>query len=379
MYCYKASIPQQYNIQVPTVFCCDTTKIHVLYAWIYLKTRNPSWPILITCDFPFPAHLSGASSNHGLSHGAHGFSHHLLPEVTGRRNESLPEDLADDHMARGEEPQRGGSGRTKKHGDVHCSSPKNIWIFCVKHLLYSSEHSVGPRPTRGTPCQQMLGDWTCHGVLILLVVPYSGLNGFNKKLFGDGSRFVDFVHLTLQWLAAFSHKCLGNQFKCHSRIGELIGFASGCDGAVHSMHCAWKSLRRIVWPDTTPESTQAGWITCAFCAACIVTNGQAKLTSSLYDWQTRQDTLQSREAVGLHGLSLWGGIRQPFSSLDILLFLVSDGPKHHFSLVISSSRGRHWPRRLLMICSRCMEVGSRQAPAAIFDVHFTDVEPWWQN
>ena len=58
--------------------------------------------------------------------------------------------------------------------------------------------SVGPRPTRGAPCQQMLGDWACHVVLILLVVPYSGLNGFNKKLFGVGWRFVDFVHSTLQ-------------------------------------------------------------------------------------------------------------------------------------------------------------------------------------
>ena len=65
---------------------------------------------------------------------------------------------------------------------------------------------------------------------------------------------------------------------------------------------------------------------------CIVTNGQARLTSSLYDWQTRQDTLPSGEAVGLHRLSLWGGIRQPFSTLDILLFLVSDGPKRHFFL-----------------------------------------------
>ena len=59
-------------------------------------------------------------------------------------------------------------------------------------------NSVGPRPTRGAPCQQMLGDWTCHVLLILLVVPYSVLNGFNKKLLGDRWRFVDFVHSTLQ-------------------------------------------------------------------------------------------------------------------------------------------------------------------------------------
>ena len=76
-------------------------------------------------------------------------------------------------------------------------------------MLILSKISVGPRPTMGAPCQQMLGNWTCRGVLILLVVPYAGLNGFNKELFGDGWRFVDFVHLTLQWLDAFSHKWLG--------------------------------------------------------------------------------------------------------------------------------------------------------------------------
>ena len=32
----------------------------------------------------------------------------------------------------------------------------------------------------------------------------------------------------------------------------------------------------------------------------------------------------------------------------LLLFLVSDGPKRHFPLVVPSSRGRHWPCRLLI-------------------------------
>ena len=96
---------------------------------------------------------------------------------------------------------------------------------------------------------------------------------------------------------------LGNQFTWHSRIVESIGFASGCDGAVHRMHCAWTSLRQIRSGQTSHQSLVLA--TCAFCTACIVTNGQARLTSSLFDWQTRQDTLPSGEAggLGLHRLS----------------------------------------------------------------------------
>ena len=74
----------------------------------------------------------------------------------------------------------------------------HIVLYHIMYHILLYYISVGPRPARGARCQQMLGDWRCHVVLILLVVPYSGLNGFNKKLFGDGWRFVDFVHSTLQ-------------------------------------------------------------------------------------------------------------------------------------------------------------------------------------
>ena len=117
-----------------------------------------------------------------------------------------------------------------------------------------SNLSVGPRPTRGAPCQQMLGDWTCHVVLILLVVPYSGLNLFNEKLFGDGWDLWTLSIRLCNGLMLSATSGLGNQFTWHSRIGELIGFASGCDGAVHSMHCAWTSLRRIRSGQTSHQS-----------------------------------------------------------------------------------------------------------------------------